>query len=143
MAQTIDATINPQTGAFEVSGPGAETGSIDREATLRRLKWIARTMDSAVRIPFTKIRFGADSALGLIPGAGDIVTLGVSAYTLVLARRLGAPPQLIARMMANVAIDTGLGAVPVLGDVFDLFFKSNTRNIRLLMEHLESGKPER
>jgi hypothetical protein len=139
MSKTLDAAINPQTGTFEVLTAGADTSPkpIDRAATLRKLKWIARGMDSAVKIPFTNIRFGADSMIGLIPGVGDVVTLGVSAYTLLLARRVGAPPQLIAKMVANIAVDTSLGAVPVLGDVFDLFFKSNTRNLTLLMQHLE------
>ncbi|WP_368910954.1 DUF4112 domain-containing protein [Taklimakanibacter deserti] len=109
----------------------------DRARSLARLKRLARIMDSALHIPGTRIRLGADSALGLIPGAGDVIGLGISAFALMEAWRLGAPPQLIARMIGNVAIDTGLGAIPVAGDIFDVLFKSNTRNLRLLLDHFE------
>ena len=109
----------------------------DRARSLARLKRLARVMDTALRIPGTGIRFGADSALGLVPGAGDVVSLGISAFALMEAWRLGAPPRLIARMIGNVAIDTGLGAIPVAGDIFDVLFKSNTRNLKLLLDHFE------
>jgi hypothetical protein len=109
----------------------------DRARSIARLKRLARMMDSALGIPGTRIRFGADSALGLIPGAGDVIGLGLSAFALIEALRLGAPPQLIARMSGNVAIDTGLGAIPGAGDIFDLLFKSNTRNLKLLLDHFE------
>lgn len=109
----------------------------DHAHRLARLKKLARFMDTALRIPGTRIRFGADSALGLIPGAGDMIGLGISAFALMEALRLGAPPRLIARMLANVAIDTGLGAIPIAGDVFDVMFKSNTRNLKLLLDHFE------
>lgn len=109
----------------------------DRVRSLARLKRLARIMDSALAIPGTRIRFGADSALGLIPGAGDAIGLGLSAYALIEAMRLGAPSRLIARMIGNVAIDTSLGAIPVAGDIFDLLFKSNTRNLKLLLDHFE------
>lgn len=109
----------------------------DRDRSLARLKRLARLMDTALRIPGTGIRFGADSALGLVPGAGDVVSLGISAFALMEAWRLGAPPRLIARMIGNVAIDTGLGAIPIAGDIFDVLFKSNTRNLKLLLDHFE------
>ncbi len=115
----------------------AELGHDDHARRLARLKGLARVMDTALRIPGTRIRFGADSGLGLIPGAGDMLALGISAFALVEAVRLGAPPRVIARMIGNVAIDTGLGAIPVAGDVFDLLFKSNTRNLKLLLQHFE------
>ena len=109
----------------------------DRARSLARLKRLARVMDSAFGIPGTRIRFGADSALGFIPGAGDVIGLGISTYALIEAWRLGAPPRLMARMIGNVAIDTGLGAIPIAGDIFDVLFKSNTRNLKLLLDHLE------
>ena len=109
----------------------------DHTRRLARLKTLARLMDTALRIPGTRIRFGADSALGLIPGAGDFIGLGISLFALGEAMRFGVPPRLLARMIGNIAIDTGLGAIPVAGDIFDLLFKSNTRNLKLLLEHLE------
>jgi Domain of unknown function (DUF4112) len=108
----------------------------ERQKTLIRITRLARVMDTAWRIPFTKWRFGLDSVLGLIPGAGDAINLGLSAYALLLAHRLGAPPALLVRMAGNAAIDFGIGSIPVVGDVFDLFFKSNTRNLRMLSEYL-------
>jgi hypothetical protein len=110
----------------------------NRAKSIARVKRIARTMDVAFRIPGTKIRFGADSIVGLVPGVGDLVTMGISLYMLAEAHRLGAPKHLLFKMAGNIAIDTGLGAIPLVGDVFDLFFKSNTKNAKLLVEHLES-----
>jgi hypothetical protein len=115
-----------------MSSASATMPGIDRAKTLKRLQRIARIMDSAWGIPGTKIRFGADSIIGLVPGAGDMITLGISAYTLMLAMQMGAPRSLLTKMAANVAIDTGLGVIPVVGDIFDMFFKSNTRNIAML-----------
>ena len=115
----------------------ADIGLDDHARRLARPKRLAHVLDTARRIPGPRIRFGADSALGLIPGAGDVVALGISAFALMEAVRLGAPPRVIARMIGNVAIDTGLGAIPVAGDIFDLLFKSSTRNLKLLLEHFE------
>jgi Domain of unknown function (DUF4112) len=115
---------------------------IERLKTLKRIERLAKLMDTAWGIPFTKWRFGVDSVVGLIPGAGDAVNLGVSMYTLMLARKLGAPNALLLRMAANAGIDFGLGSVPILGDVFDMFFKSNMRNLKMLTEYLatKNGK---
>jgi Domain of unknown function (DUF4112) len=113
---------------------------IERLKTLNRIQRMAKLMDTAWGIPFTRWRFGLDSVLGLIPGAGDAVNLGVSLYTLNLARKLGAPNGLLLRMAANAGVDFGLGSIPVVGDVFDLFFKSNIRNLKLLTAFLEQQK---
>ena len=109
---------------------------IERLKILNRLTRMAKLMDTAWGIPFTKIRFGFDSVVGLIPGAGDAVNLGVSLYSLILARKLGVPNSMLIRMAANAGIDFGLGSIPVVGDIFDLFFKSNTRNLKMLTEFL-------
>lgn len=119
------------------------TKPVDHAKQLQRLQKLARVMDSAWGIPFTRIRFGMDSVLGLVPGAGDAIGFGISAYAIILAHRLGAPKSLLARMAANAAVDAGLGAIPIAGDIFDLFFKSNTRNLKLLTDFLEkSGKDQ-
>jgi Domain of unknown function (DUF4112) len=107
---------------------------IDRVKTINRLRNIARVMDTAVKIPGTKIRFGADSIIGLVPGAGDLVTMGISIYVLAEAARLGLPREVLLKMAGNIAIDTGIGAIPIVGDIFDMFFKSNTKNLSLLLE---------
>jgi hypothetical protein len=104
-------------------------------ARIKRLRTIARLMDSAIKIPGTRISFGADSILGLIPGAGDVVAAGISLFAVAEAHQLGVPKAILMKMLANVAIDTGLGSIPLVGDVFDMFFKSNTKNLALLLEH--------
>ena len=109
---------------------------IEKLKTLKKLESLARIMDTAWGIPMTRWRFGLDSVVGLIPGAGDALNLGVSLYALLLARKLGAPKSLLLRMAANAGIDFGLGSIPVVGDIFDLFFKSNTRNLKLLTDYL-------
>jgi len=100
--------------------------SLDRARTLTRL------LDTAARIPGTRVRFGLDSVLGLIPGLGDVAGAALSGYMVLLASRMGAPQSVIARMLTNVAIDTVGGTVPVLGDLFDVAWKSNSRNLALL-----------
>ncbi len=104
--------------------------------TLRHLKRIARFMDNGWGIPFTRFRFGADSVVGLLPVGGDVLTAAVSLFLVFKAREMGAPNPLLVRMLANVAIDTGIGSVPVLGDIFDMLFMSNVQNMDLLTEFI-------
>lgn len=99
---------------------------------LNRLRSIARLLDARFGIPGTGLRLGLDSILGLVPGVGDAATAAVSLYILMEARRMGVGTPALLRMGWNVAVDLGLGAVPVLGDVLDFFWKSNLRNIDLL-----------
>lgn len=99
---------------------------------LARARTLTRLLDTAVRVPFTNIRFGLDPVLGLIPGLGDVAGAVLSGYVVLLAARLGAPRATLLRMLANVAIDTGAGSLPILGDLFDVAWKSNSRNLALL-----------
>jgi hypothetical protein len=108
-----------------------------RRAALERLEHLARLLDTALVIPGTNFRFGADAIIGLVPGIGDIITTAISAYVVIEARRLGAPRHLIARMIGNVALDGVIGAVPLVGDVFDAMWRGNVRNIRMLRRYLE------
>jgi hypothetical protein len=114
---------------------GLPPSARDPHDPLEPLRALARVQDELVRIPGTRIRFGLDALAGLIPGVGDALTTGVSAYVLLTATRMGAPPSVIARMAGNVALDLLLGAVPLLGDLFDVGWKANTRNVRLLERH--------
>ena len=107
------------------------------ERDLQRARALARAMDRAVRIPGTGIGIGLDPIIGLIPGVGDIAGAAVSGYIVLVAVRAGAPTSVVARMVSNVAIDSLLGAVPLLGDLFDFGWKANTRNATLLQQHLE------
>jgi hypothetical protein len=103
---------------------------------IRHAEQLAWLLDESVRLP-GGYRIGLDGILGLIPGDGDMLTMGVSGYLVVIAHRLGAPKRVLARMVSNVLVDTILGAVPLVGDVFDFGWKSNTRNLALLKRHLE------
>ena len=104
---------------------------------IAELDGLARMLDSSWRIPGTSIRFGVDAVAGLLPGIGDAASGLVSAYIVLQARNHGASGGLLARMIGNVALDTVVGSVPILGSIFDVYYKANNRNIRLLRSHLE------
>ncbi|WP_299740886.1 DUF4112 domain-containing protein [uncultured Roseobacter sp.] len=103
---------------------------------IEKLNRLSTLLDNRFRIPGTPIRFGWDSILGLIPGAGDLASLGPSAYLIYKGYSLGARKRTIARMTVNTGLDFLVGAVPILGDVFDLAFKANNRNFALLRQEL-------
>jgi hypothetical protein len=105
------------------------------ERTRRELGALAWILDTAFRIPGTNIRFGLEPIVGLIPGVGDVASGAVGAYLVLRAVRFGLPRVVTARMIANTLLDVTIGAVPLLGDAFDFFYKSNTRNARLFEEH--------
>lgn len=104
---------------------------------LADLDLLADLLDSRWRIPGTSIRLGMDALAGLIPLVGDAATGIVSVYIVLRAREHGAGNALIARMVGNVALDTIVGSVPIVGSIFDVYFKANKRNIRLLKRHLD------
>ena len=104
---------------------------------LARARTLARLLDSAARVPGTEIRFGADAVIGLIPGLGDIGGAALAGYLVLLAQRLGVPRSVVLRMLGNVAVDTIAGTVPLIGDLFDVAFKSNLRNVALLERAIE------
>jgi hypothetical protein len=106
---------------------------------LIRARALTRLLDSAARVPGTNFRFGLDPVLGLVPGLGDVAGAVLSSYVIILASRLGAPTTVIVRMLGNVVIDTVGGTIPVVGDLFDAGWKSNSRNLALLELHL--GQP--
>lgn len=110
---------------------------MSRKERLARLDALANFMDSAVVIPGTSIRFGADALIGLVPGIGDAVSAGISCLIVLEARRMGAPAHVVARMIGNVAVDGLAGVVPLVGDIFDVAFRANLRNMRLLRRHFE------
>jgi hypothetical protein len=99
---------------------------------LARARALTRLLDSAAAVPGTGIRFGVDAVLGLIPGLGDVAGAVLAGYLVLLAQRMGAPRSVVLRMLGNVAVDTLGGTVPLIGDLFDVAFKSNTRNLALL-----------
>ncbi|WP_026087705.1 DUF4112 domain-containing protein [Chlorogloeopsis fritschii PCC 9212] len=114
----------------------------ERLATLNRIRKLSRLMDTSIRIPGIGFRFGLDPIIGLIPGAGDLISTGFSAYIIYLATRLGIPRQDLKQMIFNVALETAVGTVPFVGDLFDAFYKSNIRNLAILEKHLVVVEPE-
>ncbi len=107
-----------------------------RLARLRRVAWL---LDGALRLPGTRFRFGLNSLIGLPPGFGDAALALVSLYFVVEAVRLKVPKPVLGRMLANIAIEFAVGAVPLLGDLFDMVWKANLRNVALLERHFARG----
>ena len=127
-----------RSGSFQFDfGTTNPFGNLSREQRLTRLEMIAKLLDVAFILPGTKVRYGVDGIIGLIPVVGDIVATALSLWVVREARALGAPWHLTARMLGNVAIQGVVGAVPVAGDAFDVLFRANMRNARLLRRWLE------
>lgn len=112
-----------------------ERGAIAQQ-TVKRLQRLAWLWDSAFGIPGTRIRLGLDPLVGLVPGLGDALGAVVSAYIVLEAARFDVPGSMLLRMLVNIAIDTLLGTVPVIGDVFDIAWRSNLKNVALIEHHV-------
>lgn len=106
---------------------------------MRRLRGLARLLDSAITIPGLRIRIGLDAIVGLIPGIGDLVMLAPSSYLLVQAAMLGVPASTLLLMTYNLALELLVGGIPIVGDVFDAVWKANLRNLHLLERHLDAA----
>ena len=117
--------------------------SPDQNATRARLDRLASILDNAVRVPGTNIRLGADAALGMIPGVGSAVTSLLSAWIIREAWRMDIPATTLARMIANVALDGLISLVPLLGNVVDIFWRANRKNMALLAAHLDRAPSAR
>jgi hypothetical protein len=108
--------------------------------SLQNLSVLAKLMDSQFKIPGTNIKFGLDALIGLIPGVGDFATFLISGYMVTVLASNGASGFVLARMVLNVIIDSLFGAIPILGDIFDVAFKANQRNITLMQQHYVEGR---
>ena len=102
---------------------------------LRHLDNLSEILDSAFAIPGTRFRIGLDGILGLIPGIGDATGAALSLYLIFEAVRLGLPLSTLLRMVGNVAVETAVGAIPIVGDIFDIAWKANMRNMALVRAH--------
>ena len=114
--------------------------SFDTDERLRWVERVARLMDSQFRLPGTRFRFGLDPLLGLVPVVGDVSTLLISGALLLTMARHGASRAVVVCMALNILLDTVLGAIPLLGNVFDFAYKSNERNVALLRRHYAEGR---
>jgi hypothetical protein len=112
-------------------------GNLSREQRLARLDALAKLLDVAFIVPGTNVRYGIDGLIGLIPVIGDIITTAISLWLVREARALGAPWHLTMRMLGNVALDGAVGIVPLIGDAFDVMFRANVRNVKMLQRWLE------
>ena len=111
---------------------------LETQAAIARLERFSKLTDSSISIPFTKFNIGLEAVIGLIPVIGDAAGLILSSYVLVEAQRLGVSKRIKTKMIINMLIDFVGGLVPFFGDIFDAFFKANTRNTRLLKKHLNA-----
>lgn len=132
-----DAAPHP----FETTNYGFDlrgmAGNPTREQRLARLEALAKLLDVAFIIPGTNIRYGIDGLIGLIPVVGDVITTAISLWLVREARALGAPWHLTTRMLGNVALDGAVGLVPLVGDAFDVAFRANVRNMRMLRRWMD------
>lgn len=131
------ATRTPPPASHEVAESYAPPGGLTRARAL------ARVLDDLVRIPGTRIGIGIDPIIGLLPGVGDMIGGALSGYIILVAAQEGAPTSVLMRMLGNVALDSLVGSVPLLGDLFDVGVKSNRRNVGLLERYLESPRQTR
>ncbi|NES82366.1 MAG: DUF4112 domain-containing protein [Moorea sp. SIO2B7] len=109
-----------------------------RETTLNRLRSLSHLLDNAIPIPGTSYRIGIDPLLGLFPAAGDYLSAAFSAYIVIQAAQIGASKATLSRMTLNIILDTLVGTIPMLGDLFDFSWKANTKNMALLESHANS-----
>jgi hypothetical protein len=116
---------------------GADPASIRR-----RVEAVERLLERSIAIPGLNRPVGLDAAIGLVPVVGDIIGAGFGLYLVWEARNLGMSKWQMARMFGNIGFDTLVGAVPLAGDVFDFLFRSNSRNLRIILRHLDKHHPE-
>ncbi len=114
-----------------------------KDSTLRRLRRLSYILDRAIPIPGTPYRFGIDPILGLLPGGGDFIGMVLSAYIVFESARFGLPRETLVQMVTNIILDAVLGSIPVLGDLGDVVWKANAKNLALLEEHLDLPQPRR
>lgn len=138
MARTIYVICAMRRGIAPAWGPGVTN---ERERGLAEVRSLAWLLDNSIPVPGTGgRRFGVDAIIGLVPFVGDLVSGGIGLFIVWRGSRLGLPRVVVARMLANTAIDFVVGSIPFIGDAFDLWFKANTRNLGLMQRHLE--RPE-
>lgn len=112
--------------------------SVDR-AAVERMRVVAFVLDEGIRVPGTDFRFGIDPVLGVLPGAGDVFSGGLSLYIVVESARLGVSYATLLKMIANISLDVAVGTIPVVGDAFDFVWKANKRNFELALDGLSNG----
>jgi hypothetical protein len=130
---------------FGLRGSVVGTARSERfQAVERRIGRVTRLLDDVIRVPGTDVRVGLDPVIGMVPVVGDAVTALAGAWVIAEAARFGIPRIVLARMVVNLLADLGIGAIPVIGDVYDVVFRSNARNLELFRRHaLDPGATTR
>jgi hypothetical protein len=136
MAYSFTAGTWFTAGAWQTRARPRVTAA-SRRKVLERLERLSRILDTAIRVPGLGIRFGVDGIIGLAPGIGDAITTLLSCWIVYQAYRLGASREVLTRMAGNVALDGVIGVVPLFGDLFDVMWRANRRNVNLLRTHFE------
>ncbi len=129
----MPARAIPIQGMFDIVRNAAPS----HESAVRRMQTVANLLDTAFVVPGTRQRVGIDAIIGLVPGAGDVLTTILSSYIIWEARNLGVSRVALARMLANLAIHATVGSLPLVGDLFDALFRVNQRNMRIVRSQLE------
>lgn len=114
-----------------------------KQFALQRIRLVTHLLDNALPIPGTKVRVGIDPLLGLLPGAGDWVSMVLSVYIILESLRFGLPKETLTQMVSNLVLDAVSGVIPIAGDIFDVAWKANNRNLKLLEAHLQDPQPTR
>ena len=140
VARTRPAPVDPAMHGpgRAIQRPPTPPRTSARQGEVERLDRLADLLDTRYRIPLTNIRFGLDAVLGLIPGLGDFAALVPTAYMILEGRRMGASNRTLGRMTVNAALDFAVGSIPVLGSIWDVWFKANRRNMALLRHEITS-----
>lgn len=110
---------------------------------LEQIRWLSRLLDNSIKIPGSNYRIGIDPLLGLIPGIGDLIGSALSSYIILLAVSANVSPWTLTRMAFNVLLESMVGALPLVGDLFDAVWKANERNRRLLEASLQNPRREK
>ena len=113
----------------------------DPAAIRQRVEMMEMLLERSLTIPGINYSIGLDTIIGLVPVIGDVITAIMGGYIVWEARNLGVPKWKLARMMGNIAIDTGLGAIPLAGDLFDMLYRSNSKNLKIIKKHLDKHHP--
>ncbi|WP_296721385.1 DUF4112 domain-containing protein [Erythrobacter sp.] len=137
----MDTNTNRRPDAPRIIGMTLPTGS-DPASVRARVTAMEHLLERSFVVPGVNVPVGLDALVGLIPVLGEIVTASMGAYIVWEARNLGLPKWKLARMGMNVVFDTAIGAIPILGDAADFVFRSNTRNLKIILRHIDKHHPE-
>lgn len=137
----MDTPMNRRPGAPRIVAMQLPTGT-DAVSVRARVTAMEKLLERSFVIPGINVPVGLDVLIGLVPVLGEIVTTAMGAYIVWEARNLGLPKWKLARMGLNVLFDTAIGAIPLVGDLADVAFRSNTRNLKIILKHIDKHHPE-